>query len=448
MTNYKSQKVRIYPTPSQALQLEKQFGANRWLWNYLLEHQIKRHEDGEQFLNAFGMNYLLKPLKQKEGNEWLKEVSNDSFQRVTESLANAYAGFFGKTKGFPKFKSQRHTKPSATFSDKPKVVYDGDGTGRLQVPKLKGLKFRSGYAMPHSDKLKTVTISRDRIGNYFASLCFEISKSEVPKLPYDVNRTVGIDLGVKTFAVMSNGKTIDIPQNVLALDKRIERQQAVVSRSVMGSNRRQKEVRRLNVLHISRANRRLDWLHKTTRQLVDENQIHCYAVGNLSVAGMLHDSSSSLARKIQDSCFGMFKSLLRQKLDAVGKTLGEIHRYEPSSKTCGACGFVHKALTLAERSWACPLCGVHHDRDLNASNNIKRMWLLGSNKENKLTPSGGRLADCLPFADSCAEDMTELGSPDDEVSTLVSCVSSRKGASQVKRMLPSPKGCFGTERLG
>jgi putative transposase len=394
MTKYKSQKVRIYPTPSQALQLEKQFGANRWLWNYMLNLQIERHTREEKFLNAFGMNYLLKPLKEKVGSEWLKEVSANSLLAVTENLSNAYESFFSKVKGFPKFKSRHRSKPSATFSGKPKAIHDGDGTGRIFLPKFRknnSIKFRSGYAVPNSDKLKTVTITRDRLGNYFASLCYEMSKSEVPKLPYDESSTIGIDLGVKTFAVLSDGRTLEKPKNVSTLDKRIEKQQAKLSRCQKGSNRRKKAIHRLNKLHISRVNRRTDWLHKTTRQLVDENQIHCIAVENLSVAGMLHDSHSPLARRIQDSCFGMFKTLLRQKLDAVGKTLGEIHRYEPSSKTCGACDFVHNGLTLAERSWACPSCGAEHDRDLNASNNIKRMWLRGSNKENKLTPSGGRL---------------------------------------------------------
>jgi putative transposase len=419
VTSYKSQKVRIYPTPSQAVQLEKQFGANRWLWNYMLNLQIERHARKEKFLNAFGMMYLLPNLKKELGKEWLKEVSANSLEKVALNLSNAYESFFAKAKGFPKFKSRHRSKPSATFSDKPKAIHDGDGTGRLQVPKIKGLKFRSGYAVPHSDKLKTVTITRDRLGNYFASLCYEMAKSEVPKLPYDESTTIGIDLGVKTFAVLSDGRTIEKPKNVSALDKRIEKQQAKLSRCQKGSNRRKKAIHCLNKLHISRVNRRTDWLHKTTRQLVDENQIHCIAVENLSVAGMLHDSHSPLARRIQDSCFGMFKTLLRQKLDAVGKTLGEIHRYEPSSKTCGACDFVHNGLTLSERSWACPSCGVEHDRDLNASNNIKRMWLRGSKKENKLTSSGGRLADILPFADGFAEDMTELGLPSREVSTLV-----------------------------
>jgi hypothetical protein len=182
---------------------------------------------------------------------------------------------------------------------------------------------------------------------------------------------------------------------------------------------------------------------------VDENQIHCYAVEDLSVTTMLQEAPSSLARKVQDSCPRMFREILGYKLASVGKTLLPINQWEPSSKACFACGHLHKELTMDEREWTCPSCGERHDRDFNAARNIKKMALAGSSPTNKITPSsGGRLADTLPFADGFAEDMTELGSPDDEVFTLVPCVSSRKGASQVKRLLPSPKGCFGTERLG
>jgi putative transposase len=409
---HKTQKLRIYPTKSQALQLEKQFGANRWLWNYLLAEQIKRYSQGEKHLTSFGMCYLITPLKIEEDTKWLKEVANNSLQRVTKNLADAYTTFFKTKIGFPKFKSQRKAKPSAIFSNDLKVSYNSNGTGKLQVPKVKGIKFRSGYTDPHSNSLKTITITKDKLGNYYASLCFKVADKPKP-LPYNEDNTIGIDLGVKTFAVLSNGNAIEKPKNVEALAPKIKEQQVKLSKTQKGSNRRKKSILRLNKLHIIQSNRRLDWLHKTTRQLVDDNQVNCYAVEDLSVAGMLHDSPSSLASKIQDSCFRMFRILLGQKLEAVGKTLGEIHRYEPSSKTCGDCGHVHKELTLAQRSWTCPSCGVIHDRDLNAANNIKKMYLSGSSKLNRLQkPSGGRLGSLE------SEDMIKAGKTDNKVSTL------------------------------
>jgi IS605 OrfB family transposase len=279
-------------------------------------------------------------------------------------------------------------------------------------------------------------------------LCYDLGELNVPILPYDEETTVGIDWGVKTFATLSNGKTIEKPKSVEALAPRIVKLQQKLARCDKGSNRRKRVRHKLAKLHIRQSNRRLDWLHKETRKLVDENQIHCYAVEDLSVTTMLQEAPSSLARKVQDSCPRMFREILGYKLASVGKTLLPINQWEASSKTCFACDFVHKELTLAEREWACPSCGERHDRDLNASKNIKKMALAGSSPTHKLPSSGGRLADTLPFADGFAEDMTELGSPDDEVSTLVPCVSSRKGASQEKRLLPSPQGCFGTERLG
>jgi putative transposase len=463
MTSYKARKVRLYPTPAQVRQLELQFRANRWCWNQLLEIQKERYKNKEKHLSEFGMNYMLKPLREKVGNEWVLPVSANAFLAVSKQLANAYKGFFDKTKGEPNFKSRKNPRASATFSESLKVFPKEKGNGRLQMPKFtkkNTIKFRgSSQEAPAGGTLKTVTVTRNSIGQYFASLSYEITKDPVPTLPFGEDTTIGIDLGAKTFATLSDGRAFHKPKSVEALAPRIVKLQQKLARCEKGSNRRKRVRHKLAKLHIHQSNRRLDWLHKLTRQLVDENQVNCFAVEKLGVASMLQTAPSSLARKVQDSCFGMFPVLLAQKLEAVGKTLGVIDQYAPSSKTCSSCGHLYKELTLAEREWTCASCGETHDRDLNASKNIKQMWLAQCGVAERNEPSGGRLADILPFADGFAEDMTELGSPDDEVSesnvkpsgvafTLVPCVSSRKGASQVKRLLPSPKGCFGTERLG
>ena len=452
MTSYKARKVRLYPTPAQVRQLELQFRANRWCWNQLLEIQKERYKNKEKHLSEFGMNYLIKPLRENPENAWVLPVSANAFLAVSKQLANAYKGFFDKTKCEPNFKSRKNPKASATFSESLKVFPKGDGNGRLQMPKFlkkNTIKFRgSPQEAPAGGKLKTVTVTRNSIGQYFASLSYEITKDPVPTLPFGEETTVGIDWGVKTFATLSNGKTIEKPKSVEALAPRIVKLQQKLARCEKGSKRRERVRHKLAKKWIQQSNRRLDWLHKETRKLVDENQIHCYAVEDLSVTTMLQEAPSSLARKVQDSCPRMFREILGYKLASVGKTLLPINRYEPSSKSCVTCGHLHKGLTMDEREWTCPSCGERHDRDLNAARNIKKMALAGSSPTHKLPSSGGRLADTLPFADGFAEDMTELGSPDDEVFTLVPCVSSRKGASQEKRLLPSPKGCFGTERLG
>jgi putative transposase len=449
---YTTQKVRLYPTPKQEKQLACIFGAGRWVWNELLKVQKERFETGEKHLSAFGMMALIKPMRQHEKSSWLQEIPFSVLRDSASRLDKAYKSFFKKQGGKPRFKHKDKTTPSATFLETLKVFPKGDGNGRLQLPKFikkNTIKFRSGWDSPPSGgKLKTVTVTRNSIGQYFASLCYDLGERNVPTLPYDEDTTVGIDWGVKTFATLSNGNTIEKPKSVEALAPRIVKLQQKLARCEKGSNRRKRVRHKLAKLHIRQGNRRLDWLHKLTRQLVDENQVNCYAVEDLSVATRLQEAPSSLARKVQDSCPRMFREILGYKLASVGKTLLPINQWEASSKACSACDYVHNGLTLAEREWTCPSCGKKHDRDLNAARNIKKMALAGSSPTHKLPSSGGRLADTLPFADGFAEDMTELGSPDDEVSTLVSCVSSRKGASQVKRMLPSPKGCFGTERLG
>jgi putative transposase len=435
---FTTQQVRLYPTPTQSQKLEKAFGDSRWVYNYFLKLHKEQRECSKEanFLGYFGMTKHITKLKALPEYSWLRESSTTALYASVKHLSKAFVSFFASTKkgtypsGFPKPKSLKTKKQSVSYYNDVKAIHKMGGGGRLQLPKFakkNTIKFRSGWeAPPAGGKLKTVTVTRNSIGQYFASLCYDLGERNIPTMPYDEETTVGIDWGVKTFATLSNGKTIEKPKSVEALAPRIVKLQQKLTRCQKGSHRRKRVRHKLAKLHIRQSNRRLDWLHKPTRQLVDENQVNCYAVEDLSVATMLQEAPSSLARKVQDSCPRMFREILGYKLASVGKTLLPINQWEASSKTCFACDYVHNGLTMAEREWTCPSCGEKHDRDLNASKNIKKMALAGSSPTNKLTPSGGRLADILPFADGFAEDMTELGVPDREVSTLASsCVSAQ-----------------------
>ena len=244
--------------------------------------------------------------------------------------------------------------------------------GTITIPKAKDIP-----AVLHrkfKGTVKTVTVSMSPSGRYFASVLVDTAIQELPVTSIQDDTALGIDLGVKTLAVCSDGRTFDNPKHLQGSLKRLALLQKRLSRKQKGSSNRNKARIRVARLQEHIANSRKDNLRKITHALTHDSQVRTICMEDLNVKGM--QRNHSLAQAVGDASFGMFLSLLEYKCSWYGVNLIKIDRFAPSSKTCGHCGYVYKGLRLSERSWTCPECGTHHDRDLNAAHNIKEFGLI------------------------------------------------------------------------
>jgi putative transposase len=216
----------------------------------------------------------------------------------------------------------------------------------------------------HEGKLKTVTVSLNPSGEYYASLLFEWEGDE--PVPSTEGKAIGVDLGINHFAVTSDGSKFDNPRTLRKYERNLKRKQRKLSRKQKGSNRRKKARRLVAKVHQHIVNVRKDFLHKLSRRLVNENQV--LAVESLNVKGMV--KNHNLAKAISDCSWSTFVGMLKYKCEREGKVLMQVDRFFPSSKTCSECLYQVGEMPLDVRAWTCPKCGTHHDRDINAAQNI------------------------------------------------------------------------------
>lgn len=356
-------KYRAYPTKEQEVLLAKHFGCSRWVYNYALDKKIKTYQTTKESLSRFTIQKDLPELKKAEETKWLKEVNSQSLQASLENLDKAFTKFFRDKKGFPKFKSKHDNRQS--FSVPQNGIVDFE-TSTISLPKFKN-PIKCKLHRRFEGNSKTVTISKTPTGKYFVSVLVEVNE-DIPKLkPIDENKAVGIDLGIKTFAVLSNGEEIQNPKHLRSALKRLKKQQRRVSKKVKGSNNRKKAVKKLAILHEKVSNKRNDFLHKVTAKLVSENDTIC--LETLSASNMM--KNHKLAQALSDISIGKFNEILEYKAKWNGVNILRIGRFQPSSKMC-SCGEINKELKLSDRVWTCKACGVTHDRDKLAANNIKK----------------------------------------------------------------------------
>lgn len=359
----KAYKYRIYPTKTQEVLLVKHFGCARYIYNYGLERKIKSYADTKKSISRFTIQADLPMLKKAENTKWLAEVNSLSLQAALLNLDMAFTRFFKEKKGFPKFKSKHDNNQSFQVPQNTTVDYD---CKRVYLPKFKeGIKCK--FDRRFSGKIKTSTVNRTPTGKYFISILVETNEHQVPKTPIDENKAVGVDLGIKTFATLSDGTEIQNPKNLKKSLKKIKRMQRSVSRKVNGSNGRKKAVKLLARQYEKVTNRRNDFLHKISTWLVDHYDTIC--LETLSVKNMM--KNHKLAQALSDISIGTFNAYMDYKAEWYGKNIIRIGRFEPSSKMC-SCGYIYKELTLKDRVWTCPVCGSVNQRDLLAANNIKK----------------------------------------------------------------------------
>jgi putative transposase len=358
---HKAVKVRIYPTPEQEILLAQHFGCARWWWNYALNKSIETYKETGKGLSRAALNALLPQLKKEEETAWLSECYSQVLQVTTLNLTTAYKNFFEGRARFPRFKS-KHSRQSIQYPQNVKVE-----NGAVKLPgKVARVKAKIHQLI--EETIKTVTISKEPSGKYYASILTEV-EGENPT-PSSEGRVIGVDLGLTHFAITSDGEKVskyENPRHLAKREKNLKRKQQKLARKQKGSKSRQKYRKVVARVYERVSNSRQDFLHKLSRKLVNENQV--VVVENLHVKGMVRNHN--LAKAISDVGWGMFTNFLAYKLEKKGGKLIEINRWFPSSKLCSECYYQVDEMPLDVREWTCPHCGTHHDRDGNAAINIR-----------------------------------------------------------------------------
>ena len=353
----------------QSVLLAKHMGCARWIYNKALAMKTEAWTERKENLSRYAISAHLPVWKRDEETAWLKEVNSQSLQAALVNLDMAYTRFFKLKKGFPRFKSKHANRQSFQVPQSGEV-----GADFVKIPKVGQIK--AIISRECVGTIKTITISRTPTGKFFASVLCDDGKELPVKMPTTEAGTIGVDLGIKDFAVLSTGERISNPRNIKWAQRKLARAQRRLSRRVKGSKNRDKQRCKVARVHEQVANRRKDFLHKTTTKLVRDNQTDTFAIEDLAVSNMMQNRC--LAKAIADVSWIEFRRQLEYKAERAGKNVITIGRFEPSSKTC-TCGKVNDALKLSDRVWTCS-CGTTHDRDLLAANNIKRFALHPRNK--------------------------------------------------------------------
>jgi putative transposase len=357
---HKAVQVRLYPSEQQQTQLAQAFGCARWWWNYALNKSIEVYKQTGKGLGRAALNSLLPALKKAEDTCWLADCYSQVLQATTLNLTTAYKNFFDGRAKFPRFKS-KHGKQSIQYPQNVKIV-----DGNVKLPGNIGV-VKAQIHRPIEGKIKTVTVSKTPSGKYFASILTEVEGENHKALE---GKIYGVDLGLKHFAVVTDGEKVskyDNPKHIAKHEKNLKRKQQKIARKQQGSCSRNKYRKVVAKVYERVRNSRQDFLHKLSYKLVSDSQ--AVIVENLNVKGMVRNHN--LAKAISDAGWGMFTNFLAYKLERKGGKLVEIDRWFPSSKLCSNCFYQMSEMPLDVREWTCPHCGTHHDRDRNAATNIR-----------------------------------------------------------------------------
>ncbi len=365
----KGYKTELKLNNHQRTQCAKHCGAARFAYNWGLNQKQQAYQQTGKSPSAIDLHKQLNQLKQTELS-WMYEVSKCEPQEALRDLDKAFANFFRRVKqgekevGFPKFKSRNRGLGSFRLTGVIKV-FDNS----IQFPRLGKLYLNeSGYIPTSVVKILSATVS-EKAGRWFVSVQIE---QEVADPAPNNGEVIGIDLGIKTMAVCSNGLMFDNPKPLVACNERLLRWQKRLSRRVKGSQNRKKAQRKVAKLHAQIANVRADSLHKTTSTIIAQKP-KVIVIEDLNVSGMV--KNHKLARAISDVGMSEFRRQIEYKADWQGIEMVVADRWFPSSKTCSQCGTVKPELALSERTYTCEVCGLSIDRDLNAAINLSQISL-------------------------------------------------------------------------
>lgn len=356
-------KVRAYPDTEQATLLRRTFGCVRLVWNKTLADRQRRYTTEQRSTSYRETDLALTAWKKTSELAFLSEVSSVPLQQSLRHQHNAFQNFFAQRGRYPRFKSRRGRQSAhftrAAFRMKP----DGLRLAKTSAP------LRVAWSFPDVDLAALdptmVIVSCEPDGRWFVT--FAVDVAEPTPLP-PTGETVGVDLGIKDFAVLSTGERIANPRHMARRERGLRRQQRRLARCQRGSNNRRKQVRKVARAHSRVRDARRDFLHQTSTALV--RRFDRIAVEDLAVRNMVRNRK--LAKSISELGWSEFRSMLEYKAERAGRTMVVVDRWYPSSKTCSACGHLLARLSLGTRRWTCPDCRTRHDRDVNAAKNIDK----------------------------------------------------------------------------
>ena len=360
---YTTLKVRLYPTEAQAQLFENTFGCCRYIWNRMLA-------DEQRFYLETGRHFLPTPAKYKKEAPFLKEVDNQALIQEHNKLSQAFRMFFKSPEAFghPNFKRKKAGKDSFTacnhvFESGPTIYITKDGVRMTKAGIVKAKFPRRPQAWW---KLRRVTVERTKTGKYFCSIAYEYTEKAPEAASPAQETTIGLKYSLAHFYVADSGETADPPRWLKQSQEKLAGLQGRMGRMEPGSKNYQEAVRKYRLLHEHIANQRRDFIHKESSRIANGWDAVC----------VRDDDLREMAREIKlgrvaDAGFGMFRECLRYKLERQGKPLILVGRYEPTTRTCSACGFAGDVVPLKTKSWICPRCGAVHDREVNAARNIK-----------------------------------------------------------------------------
>jgi len=380
---------RIYPNKEQKNIIARHFGSCRFIYNKLLEVKQFLYNRFKMDLSESDLNDYI--LLLKEAHPWLCKTNAWSLQQANHNLQRAYRNFFDRRTKYPKRKTKKNSKQTYWVSDYSINL----SSSEIRIPQVGWIKVKLHRALfdsqffeqniivsktesdliirkyKNTKFLKTITILKTPTDKYYVSILTNDQKDTPQKQHYNESNTIGVDVGLKSFAVTSNEEVIENPKYLEKSQKKLQHLQRCANRKKKGSKNRKKANSKVAKCHEKIANQRRDFQHKLSTRLVCENQ--AIAIETLNIKGLL--KNHCLARAISDSAWYSFTEKLAYKAEWIGTTILKIGRFEPSSKTCHVCGYHKKDLTLISREWNCPNCNTHHDRDINAAKNIKNFAL-------------------------------------------------------------------------
>ena len=362
-------KYKLKPTMKQQQLLLQHFGCARFIYNWGLNLKIKAYKKDKSSLSYTDLAKQLTLLKKQNEYKWLNNVSAETLQQSLRCLDAAYKNFFRTKKGFPKFKSKHSSKDCCKFINS--IQFDFT-EWQVKIPKvgLVGICRNNEFDLSQY-KLGTLTVSKDKCGTYWATILVDNGKPSPLKAKVEKVTSAGIDLGIKDFAILSDGTKFANPKHYEKSQHKLRRLRQRLSKKNKGSKNRDRAKLRLAICSRRIANCRTDYLQKLSTYLVQTYDTIC--IEDLNVEGML--KNHNLAKSISSASWSEFRRMLTYKCEWYGKNLLIIDRFEPSSKTCNNCGHIYKELTLSERVWKCPVCEKVLDRDVNAAKNIRNFAL-------------------------------------------------------------------------
>ena len=358
--------ARICPSASQRAQIERTFGAVRWVCSRCLETCRDACEETGKSPARWRLDRMLPGWKAEF--PWLEEADSTALQSAVQDLSRACGSFFRRCKtggapGYPRFKSKRDVRQSYRSKRVGGNVAVPDAR-HVKLPKLGLVKARA--SRPVEGRILSATVKRAPSGKYFCVL--SVADAPVAPMPEGAVPVMGVDAGIASLAALSTGEKVANPKALARSEAKLAREQRRLSRRQKGSKRREKQKRKVALVHERIASQRKDALHKATTRIVRESQ--AVAVEDLGVRGM--ERNRHLAKAVADASMSEMIRQLGYKCAWHGRTFVKVSRWYPSSKTCSACGHVLDELPLSVREWTCPVCGASHDRDLNAAANIAR----------------------------------------------------------------------------